>query len=121
LILTAVMTAAISTVGFADGLYWVVGSRAHPQMPDRDQQSRYLCLRRWRFLVRDGPYRSLADARLARSTIGACPKEDPRGGLNQSVSSEACPPDLICGSLQNRTNNPGIKSEGMLRFENALV
>jgi len=75
------MTAAISTVGFADGLYWVVGSRATHKMPDRDQQSRYLCLRRWRFSwFGDGPYRSLADARLARSTIGACPKEDPRGG-----------------------------------------
>jgi hypothetical protein len=28
----------------------------------------------------DGPYRSLDDARLARSTIGACPKDDPRAG-----------------------------------------
>jgi hypothetical protein len=25
----------------------------------------------------DGPYKSLDDAKLARSTIGACPKEEP--------------------------------------------
>ena len=25
----------------------------------------------------DGPYKSLADAKLARSTIGVCPKENP--------------------------------------------
>jgi len=30
--------------------------------------------------LEDGPYRSLNDARLARSTIGACPKDDRRAG-----------------------------------------
>jgi len=25
----------------------------------------------------DGPYQSLAEAKLARSTIGACPEQDP--------------------------------------------
>jgi hypothetical protein len=32
------------------------------------------------FWFGDGPYRSLDDAKLARSTIGACPKDDPRAG-----------------------------------------
>jgi len=30
--------------------------------------------------LEDGPYRSPNDARLARSTIGACPKDDRRAG-----------------------------------------
>jgi hypothetical protein len=29
------------------------------------------------FWFGDGPYRSVAEARLARSTIGVCPKDDP--------------------------------------------
>jgi hypothetical protein len=29
------------------------------------------------FWFGDGPYRSVADAKLARSTIGVCPEKDP--------------------------------------------
>jgi hypothetical protein len=30
------------------------------------------------FWFGDGPYESVANAKLARSTIGACPKDDPQ-------------------------------------------
>ena len=71
-LLAGVMTFAIGTVCFADGLYWVIGNRAtntceivtgNPVLPDFN----------W---FEDGPYRSLDDAKLARSTISVCPKED---------------------------------------------
>jgi hypothetical protein len=51
------------TAGLADeGLFWVVGNRA----TNGD------------IWFADGPYRSLSDAKLARSSIGPCPnKQDP--------------------------------------------
>jgi hypothetical protein len=36
-----------------------------------------------------GPYQSLDDAKLARSTIGACPKEDPTSAINRNPEAGA--------------------------------
>ena len=80
LILAGMMTAAIATDCVADGLYWVVGSRATSKCQIVTGNPVIYAYGGGDFWFGDGPYRSLADAKLARSTIGACPKEDPRAG-----------------------------------------
>ena len=73
LLLAGAMLLATGTMCLADSLYWVVGNRATGRCPivrsnpviDGD------------IWFGDGPYKSMADAKLARSTIGACPKDDP--------------------------------------------
>jgi hypothetical protein len=72
--LAAAMTVAIATVSFADGLYWVVGNRATNKC-EIVTRNPVVIGDIW---FGDGPYRSFDDARLARSTIGACPEKDPR-------------------------------------------
>ena len=70
----AAMTLGIATPCLAEGQYWVVGNRAsnkceivtsnpviYPNSSDGP------------FWFGTGPYQSLADARLARSTISQCP------------------------------------------------
>ena len=69
LILGGAMIFAIGTVGFADGLYWVVGNRATGKC-EIVTSNPIVIGDIW---FEDGPYRSLGDAKLARSTIGACP------------------------------------------------
>ena len=74
LMLAGAITSVIGTVCFADGL----GRRR-----SRDQQMRIVArnpvvIGDIRF--EDEPYGSLNDAKLARSTIGACPKDDRRAG-----------------------------------------
>jgi len=54
----------------ADELYWVVGNRASAK-GEIVTSNPVIIGDIW---FADGPYRSRADARLARSTIGACPK-----------------------------------------------
>jgi len=72
LIVAMSLLIAPGTVAVADGLYWVVGNRATNKCnivtknPVIDGDIWFA----------DGPYNSLADAKLARSTIGACPKND---------------------------------------------
>ena len=73
LILAGVMTAAVGTACFADGLYWVVGNRATDKC-EIVTSNPIVIADIW---FADGPYKSLADAKLARSTIGACPEKDP--------------------------------------------
>jgi hypothetical protein len=67
-----VTTAA--TVGFADGLccYWVVGNRVTNGC-DIVTSNPVVGGNVW---FGDGPYKSLEDAKLARSTIPACPKDE---------------------------------------------
>jgi hypothetical protein len=58
-----------------DMLYWVVGNRATNGC-DIVTKNPIIIGDIW---FGDGPYKSLDDAKLARSTIGACPKtEDPQ-------------------------------------------
>ena len=73
LILAGAMTLAIGTVSFADGLYWVVGNRATSKC-DIVTSNPIITGDIW---FGDGPYKSVGDAKLARSTISACPKDDP--------------------------------------------
>jgi len=56
--------------GLADGLYWVVGNRATSRC-EIVTSNPVVSGDIW---FSDGPYKSRADAKLARSTIGACPK-----------------------------------------------
>lgn len=72
LMLAVAMTAVIGTAGFADGLFWVVGNRATSKC-DIVTNNPVVGGDIW---FGDGPYRSLNDAKLARSTIRACPKEE---------------------------------------------
>ena len=73
LILAGAMTLAIGTVSFADGLYWVVGNGATNKC-DIVTSKPIVIDDIW---FDDGPYQSLEDAKLARSTIDACPEKDP--------------------------------------------
>lgn len=80
LILAGAMTLAIGTVSFADGLYWVVGNRATNKCDIVTRNPVVYMYGGGNFWFGDGPYRSLADAKLARSTIGVCPEKDPTAG-----------------------------------------
>ena len=71
--LAGAITLAIGTACFADGLYWVVGNRATNKC-EIVTSNPIVIGDIW---FEDGPYKSLADAKLARSTIGACPEKDP--------------------------------------------
>jgi hypothetical protein len=73
LMLAGVMTIAIGTDCIADQLFWVVGNRATSKC-DIVTSNPVVTGDIW---FQDGPYNSLADAKLARSTIGACPEKDP--------------------------------------------
>ena len=76
-VLTASLFVAIATVAYADDLFWVVGSHATSKCeivtsnPVVDGGNIWFA---------DGPYKSQSDAKLARSTINACPpeKEEPK-------------------------------------------
>jgi hypothetical protein len=73
LMLAGAMTVAIGTGCFADELYWVVGNRATSQC-EIVTSNPIVTGDIW---FEDGPYKSVEDAKLARSTISACPKADP--------------------------------------------
>ena len=60
------------SAAWADGLYWVVGNRATEKC-EIVTSNPVIIGDIW---FADGPYRSRADAKLARSTIGACPKPE---------------------------------------------
>jgi hypothetical protein len=72
LMLAGAMAVAIGTSCFADGLYWVVGNRATSQC-EIVTSNPIVTGDIW---FEDGPYKSAEDAKLARSTISACPKGD---------------------------------------------
>jgi len=77
-ILAGAMTLAIGTAAFANGLYWVVGNRATNKCEIVTGNPIIYPYGGGDFWFGDGPYRSTADAELARSTIGVCPKDDPQ-------------------------------------------
>ena len=83
LLLAGIMTAAFGTACYADQ-FWVVGNRGTgkcdivtskpvvynlPAYADGSSQ--------YNVWFSDGPYRSIDDAKLARSTINVCPPEPP--------------------------------------------
>jgi hypothetical protein len=73
LILAGAMMLAIGTACFADAMFWVVGNHATGKC-EIVTRNPVINGNIW---FEDGPYRSLSDAKLARSTIGACPEKDP--------------------------------------------
>ena len=73
LVLAGCIILAAATSGFANGLYWVVGNRATSRC-EIVTSNPVVTGDIW---FADGPYKSRADAKLARSTIGACPKAGP--------------------------------------------
>jgi hypothetical protein len=70
LLLAGAMMFAITTVCFAEELFWVVGNRATNKC-EIVTSNPVVIGDIW---FEDGPYKSLNDAKLARSTIRACPK-----------------------------------------------
>ncbi len=91
-ILAGAMTLAIGTGSFANGLYpmgsfsnglhpgglyWVVGNRTTNRCDIVTRNPVIYVYGGGDFWFGDGPYRSVADAKLARSTIMVCPEKDP--------------------------------------------
>ena len=73
LIVAGAMLLASGTISLADGLFWVVGNSATGKC-NVVTSNPVISGDIW---FGDGPYKSEADAKLARSTIGACPKANP--------------------------------------------
>ena len=69
---TLVLANAFYSSARADELFWVVGNRASSKC-EIVTSNPVIIGDIW---FADGPYRSRADAKLARSTIGACPKPE---------------------------------------------
>jgi hypothetical protein len=84
-IFAAVVLLASGTAGLADGLFWVVGNRATGTC-EIVTANPVIVGDIW---FGDGPYKSRDEAKLARSTIHACPavardhdKENEDGNAN---------------------------------------
>ena len=76
MMLMAVLVLGAANVAMAEEqLYWVVGNRA-TQKCEIVTRNPVIIGDIW---FGDGPFRSMADAELARSTIRACPREEPTG------------------------------------------
>ncbi|WP_024510537.1 hypothetical protein [Bradyrhizobium sp. ARR65] len=74
--LAAGLMVASATAAYADNMFWVVGSHATSKC---EIVTRNPVVDGGNIWFADGPYRSQSDAKLARSTINACPpeKEEP--------------------------------------------
>ncbi|WP_448029634.1 hypothetical protein [Bradyrhizobium liaoningense] len=73
LVVAAILLLASGAPSFADGLFWVVGNRATGKC-NIVTSNPVIIGDIW---FGDGPYKSMADAKLARSTIRACPAVTP--------------------------------------------
>ncbi|KRP94726.1 MULTISPECIES: hypothetical protein [Bradyrhizobium] len=73
LMVAATLLLASGTVSFADGLFWVVGNRATGKCAIVTSNPVII----GDIWFGDGPYKSRADAKLARSTIRVCPPVTP--------------------------------------------
>jgi hypothetical protein len=91
-LLAGTMFIAVGTTVFAQSGYWVVGDRASGKCEIVTSNPVINAQVGGNTTFGSGPYRSLDDAKLARSTIGACPKEqspsgEPAGEENRASSS----------------------------------
>jgi hypothetical protein len=77
LLLAGAMVVATGTAALADGGYWVVGNRATAKCEIVTSNPVINAQVGGNIWFGSGPYQSHDDAKLARSTLGACPKEDP--------------------------------------------
>jgi hypothetical protein len=85
-LLAGALILPFATVSFADGLYWVVGNHATNKC-EIVTSNPLIYGDIW---FGDGPYKSIADAKLARSTIAACPKEEgPPAGCKDSCEKRS--------------------------------
>ncbi len=73
LIVACSLLLASGTMSFADGLFWVVGNRATNKCNIVTSNP----IINGDIWFGDGPYKSRDDAKLARSTIRACPQLTP--------------------------------------------
>ncbi|CAN7513472.1 hypothetical protein LJR220_004645 [Bradyrhizobium sp. LjRoot220] len=76
LLLSGAMILAAGTTAFAAD-YWVVGNRATSKCEIVTSNPVIDAQVGGNIWFGSGPYQSLDDAKLARSTISACPKEEP--------------------------------------------
>jgi hypothetical protein len=72
LMLAVILVCAAGTACFAEGQFWVVGNHATDTC-DIVTSNPVIDDDIW---FGDGPYETLADAKLARSKISACPDDD---------------------------------------------
>lgn len=83
LLLAGMISAAFATACFAQASgYWVVGNRADGRCDIVTSNpvifgEGYSTSSTTGYWFESGPYKSLDDAKLARSTISACPKDNP--------------------------------------------
>ena len=89
LLLTGALTCAAGTACVAQMVYsgfWVVGNHATSrcEIVTSNPVIDYTVI--W---FGSGPYQSLDDAKLARSTISACPKENPAAAVNRNPEDGA--------------------------------
>ena len=78
LLLAGALIVATGACAFAEGGYWVVGNGATGRCDVVTSNPVINSQVGGNTTFGSGPYRSLDDAKLARSTIGACPKvEEP--------------------------------------------
>jgi len=87
-VLRIVVVAIFATEGMAratETLYWVIANQATnsceivTDQPTVDGQITF----------QDGPYKSLSDAELARSTISQCPNKSAAGDANDAPASDS--------------------------------
>ena len=76
LLLAGAMVIAAGTAAFAAGGYWVVGNRAISKCEIVTSNPVINAQVGGNIWFGSGPYQSLDDAKLARSTLSACPKEE---------------------------------------------
>jgi hypothetical protein len=72
-IFAALVLLASGTVSFAEGLFWVIGNRATGKCTIVTRNPVII----GDIYFGDGPYKSMEDAKLARSTIRVCPPLTP--------------------------------------------
>ena len=77
-ILAGAMVLALGTAALAEGRNWVVGNRATGKCEIVTDNPVITPQGGGNFYFGDGPYKSVDDAKLARSTISACPPEPPQ-------------------------------------------
>jgi hypothetical protein len=77
LLLAAAMVVTTGAVALADGRYWVVGNSATSKCDIVTSNPVINGPVGGNIAFGDGPYKSLDDAKLARSTIGVCPTDPP--------------------------------------------
>ena len=77
LLLAGAIIVAAGATAFADGAYWVIGNRATSKCDIVTSNPVIDGPVGGNIYFGTGPYRSRDDAKLARSTISVCPRDEP--------------------------------------------